>query len=75
MTIDEFKALKQGDRISNVMTESHGTVTLVENYRGFVNVGIQWDGSDVTWHFGERHTAWMHWTLEPVAAQARWPEA
>jgi hypothetical protein len=68
MTIDEFRALKTGDRIRNAMSESSGVIADVANHRGRVSVHVQWDGNDMTFGpFGEYSTAWMHWTLEGEA--------
>jgi hypothetical protein len=61
MTIDEFRALKAGDRISNPMSNSSGTVNEVMRPRGFVHVYVAWDGSTKHVHFTEHQTAWMHW--------------
>ena len=71
MNINEFRALKRGDRIENVMTGSCGTVTGVDDYRGKIAVSVQWNGMSERashaagdWWFNEQSTAWMHWTLE-----------
>ena len=64
MTIDEFRALKPGDRIRNAMTESIGVIAAAEEYRGSVSCTVQWGGSDRQFSFGERSCAWMHWSLD-----------
>ena len=64
MTIDEFRALKAGDRIRNAMSESSGVVADIEHHRGKIIVGVQWGDSSTLFHFTEQSTAWMHWSLE-----------
>jgi hypothetical protein len=64
MTIDEFRALKRGDRIRNAMSGSSGAVADVENHRGKIIVAIEWGDHPMQFHFGEQSTAWMHWALE-----------
>jgi hypothetical protein len=61
MTLDEFRGLKQGDRIRSAMTNSAGAIAIVEDHRGKHIVAVEWDGSTMQFHFGEASTAWMHW--------------
>ncbi len=67
MTIDEFRALKAGDRIRHPMSESSGTIEYGTSHRGKISVTVRWDGGpregDTLWTFGEQSTAWMHWAL------------
>jgi hypothetical protein len=64
MTIDEFRALKVGDQISNPMSDSLGTISEIVRNRSGVHVYVQWSGSPKTIHFSEHMTAWMHWSKE-----------
>lgn len=74
MTIDEFLALKEGDRISNPMTNSSGTVAGILHDRRELRDGvlicvlIEWDGSaGFVTPFTKHSTAWMHWTAEAAS--------
>lgn len=66
MNLQEFAALKVGDKVANDMSHSHGEV--VEVLDGGVRVA--WHGADkpvspgnlVTWFYGVNSTTWMHWT-------------
>lgn len=75
MTIDEFLALKEGDRIENPMTSSKGTVLHVTHDRRGTQDGvwITWDGSspDNARRFSKHQTAWMHWTQLDDTARGR----
>lgn len=66
MNINEFLALKVGDRISNPMSNTSGTVTALLRDRRHQQEGvaIQWDGTDpdTARQFTKHTTAWMHWT-------------
>jgi hypothetical protein len=64
VTLDEFRALKKGDRVIHAMTSSIGTVCVSDKHRTGTVVAIQWDGSTLPVTFNDRMTAWMHWTLE-----------
>jgi hypothetical protein len=60
MNLQEFAALKAGDKIENPMSGSAGEVVEVDAK----GVRVRWDntGSSVTWHYGVNSTAWMHWS-------------
>lgn len=66
MNVQEFAALKVGDRVYNGLTQSRGTVTDVTKD----GVRVQWgDGFAVTtggvqFNFSVQGTAWYHWTKE-----------
>jgi hypothetical protein len=62
MTLDEFRALKAGDRVSCPMAESAGKVTAVGTYRTGTVVTVNWDGAVLPRNFSEHTTAWMHWS-------------
>jgi len=59
--------LKEGDRISNPMSNSSGAVVGITKDRRQQQDGvlIQWDGTmpDSAVKFTKHMTAWMHWTL------------
>jgi hypothetical protein len=70
MNIDEFRALKEGDRVRNAMTDSTGMVAeVVALRRGKIVVEVRWDGADVhgLFVFTEQSTAWMHWSVEAAS--------
>jgi accessory colonization factor AcfC len=71
VTIDEFRALKVGDRISNPMSNSSGVVNEVLHPRGFVHVYVKWDGSSKPIHFNEQMCVWMHWAKLQTEDQAK----
>jgi hypothetical protein len=62
MTLDEFKELKPGDRISNPMSSSSGVISERTQDRRTLSIYVKWDGSTKPVHFTEHQTAWMHWT-------------
>ena len=65
MTLDEFRALKKGDRIRNAMSNSAGVVIAANEFRNnHVVVSIQWDGTTMPTAFNNVSTAWMHWSKE-----------
>lgn len=58
MNIQEFAALKPGDKIDNPMSGSNGTVSEV-NDRG---VFVRWQHKDaLAFFYPVNTTAWMHW--------------
>ena len=70
MNINEFLALKDGDRIEG-MTGTKGTVREITHDRRGIQDGVmlEWDGpagaTPQLWHFTKHMTAWMHWTKLP----------
>lgn len=57
MTLQEFAALKVGDKIVNGMNGSEGVVTGI-NDKG---ITLQWPPSTMEYSFTAQSTAWMHW--------------
>jgi hypothetical protein len=64
MTLDEFRALKVGDRIRNPMSDSAGVISERIQDRRTLSIYVQWEGSPKSIHFTEHQTAWMHWVKE-----------
>ncbi len=64
MNLQEFAALKVGDKIENAFFGSTGEVAEV-NAQG---VRLRWDGgTGVTFTYTPMMTAWMHWSkVEPT---------
>lgn len=64
MTLQEFAALKVGDKIENHMSNSHGEVVTTDAS----GVRVCWDRAgqlpegEVTWHYSVTSRAWSHWS-------------
>lgn len=58
MTLQEFAALKIGDRISNPMNPG-AVAEIVE--RTDNGVRLRWIGSETRFFYSVNSTAWMHW--------------
>lgn len=63
MNLEQFAALKVGDKIDNPMSQSQGTVTeLVQD-----GVRVRWGngapGKTVEFTYVVNSTAWFHWVL------------
>lgn len=63
MNLQEFAALKTGDKIENAMSVSQGEVTEVTQ----AGVRVRWGvaaqlGADVTFTYSVQSTAWFHWS-------------
>jgi len=69
MTLQEFAALKVGDKIENLMSNSRGVVSEVTDS----GVRVQWSRNDqvtriddvMAFTYTVNSTAWMHWTYAP----------
>jgi hypothetical protein len=61
MNVQEFAALKVGDKISNPMNGSTGHVTATNDS----GVRVAWGVSPVDFMYTVNSTAWMHWTALP----------
>jgi len=64
MDVQEFSALKAGDKVYNGLTGSHGTVTETDKTGVRVRWGDGTPGRTVDFHFSIQGTAWFHWTKE-----------
>lgn len=63
MTLQEFAALKPGDKVTNPMQGSSGEVTEISE----AGVRVAWGGAHaVTFTYGVGSTAWMHWSKEDM---------
>jgi hypothetical protein len=58
MNLQQFAALKPGDKIENVFSNSRGEVTEASN-RG---VSLRWSDSSPPFFYSVNSTAWMHWS-------------
>lgn len=67
MNLQQFSALKPGDKIVNGMNGSRGEIASATD-RG---VNVRWRGTGVDYFFSVMSTAWMHWSKEDAGA----PEA
>jgi hypothetical protein len=72
MNLQEFAALKAGDKIENHMSQSHGVVTDVTP----LGVRIRWDAAGqaaqgaIGFTYTVQSTAWFHWSkVEPITAE------
>lgn len=61
MNIEEFSALKVGDRINNPMTQSSGTVTERTDFGVLVAWG---ENASRPFPYTVQGTAWMHWVKQ-----------
>lgn len=66
MNLQEFAALKVGDKIENPMLNSMGTVSEVTKQ----GVRIAWEGSRsaITFQYTVQNTSWFHWSKIAEAA-------
>lgn len=62
MNLQQFAALKVGDKIENAFTGGVGTVTEVTEGGVRVRWGLVDGSSGVTYFFSVNSTAWMHWS-------------
>lgn len=63
MNMQDFAALKAGDKIENPMSGSKGAVISITDS----GVRVQWGASSMEFFYGVNSTAWMHWSkVEPV---------
>jgi hypothetical protein len=66
MTLQEFKNLQVGDRITNPMSNSAGQVVRAETVVRGKHIGkivaVKWDGTTDPFTFNDNQTVWMHWT-------------
>ncbi len=61
MNLQEFAALKVGDKIeNNMLGPAIGTVTDVTKS----GVRVSWGGAQA-FFYSVNTTAWMHWTIKP----------
>lgn len=58
MTLDEFAALKVGDKIENTFTHSQATI-LEATASG---VRLCWDGTQTPFFYSVQGTSWFHWS-------------
>lgn len=78
MNLNEFNALKAGDRIENAMSNSTGEV--VEADSKGVNVRWKYDERGTTRHYSRYSTIWFHWSkveADPAATftDEQWNDA
>jgi hypothetical protein len=62
MNLQEFAALKPGDKIENHLSGSSGTITEVKPMGVHVRWGVQ-EGNVVSFFYSVQGTTWFHWTL------------
>lgn len=60
MTVQEFAALKTGDKISNMFSGSTGTIDSTADN----GVYVKWSDNSPPFFYAVNSTAWMHWTKE-----------
>lgn len=63
MNLQQFAALKVGDRISNDMTSGEGVVTKAD----VIGIKVAWGPNPntagaVEWSYTPQSTAWFHWS-------------
>lgn len=65
MTLDEFAALKVGDKIENTFT--HSQASIIEAAAS--GVRLVWDGTQTPFFYSVQGTSWFHWSKinEPAA--------
>lgn len=69
MTLQEFAALKVGDKISNPFTFSKGEITEVTN----IGVHVVWGARSAVerpFLYGVQSTAWMQWVRDGEGSDA-----
>lgn len=62
MNLQQFAALKPGDKISNPFGFSHGVVASVSDS----GVRVRWEPATMDFFYSVNSTAWMHWTTDEV---------
>jgi hypothetical protein len=68
MNLQEFAALKKGDKINNGMASSQGEVTEVTAQGVRVRWGLH--VGSITFMYSVNSTAWFHWSkVEPITAE------
>jgi hypothetical protein len=61
MNLQEFAALKAGDKISNPMNPgSSGTISKTSES----GVHVKWGSSTMEFYYSVNTTAWTHWTRD-----------
>jgi hypothetical protein len=60
MNLQEFAALRVGDKISNPMSQSTGEIVDTTD----AGVYVRWGTAVQPFFFNVRSTAWMHWTKQ-----------
>lgn len=66
MNLQEFSALKVGDKIENPSSQSSGEVTETTNRGVRVRWGTGAPGNSVTFFYDVQGTTWFHWNkIEP----------
>jgi hypothetical protein len=72
MNLQEFAALKAGDKIDNAMAQSQGEVTEATAHGVRVRWGVPTGGRDsVTFQYTVQSTAWFHWSRIVEAIETR----
>lgn len=63
MNLQQFAALKPGDKIENLLSSSKGEIASISD----AGVHVAWAGNHVrTFFFAAESNAWSHWTkIEP----------
>lgn len=64
MNLQQFAALKPGDKISNPMGNSAGVVVSVSDS----GVRVRWEPATMDFFYSVNSTAWMHWTCGDIGA-------
>lgn len=62
MNLQQFAALKVGDKIENAMSQSSGVVTEATDQGVKVRWGAGTPGRDVTFTYTVNGTSWFHWS-------------
>jgi hypothetical protein len=70
MNLQEFAALKVGDKVDNVMASSQGEVTEVNAHGVRVRWGMGRTGT-ITFNYTVQSTAWFHWDRVIEAIETR----
>lgn len=70
MNVQEFAALKVGDRIENHLSQSSGVVTEVGKMGVHVRWGVQ-AGNVVSFFYSVQGTIWFHWSKAEPETEPR----
>lgn len=70
MNLQQFAALKPGDKVENVFSNSVGEVTEATAS----GVKVRWGGSGYEFAYTVSMTAWMHWDKVPEERRTQCPE-
>lgn len=62
MTLDEFKALKPGDKITGNMYGSSGVGIVTSASAAGAGAAVQWGGAGPSFFVSVHSTVWMHWS-------------